>query len=849
MKKATISLTILVLLFSMVLTGDNNLVYAETKGQEQQSILLNLSSDNEFQSDAEYYADFQPYSIPAFDGDIELDDSPPSIDRAPLSISEGDGVVSLNSEAELYGINSAPSAYGVDLISNNFYRWPNLTLPGVPNKVNKKEMTAKELYAGGFMGEDFSRLYAINDDDYGLYAINTLTAEETLIGIVDIPANSRITGMAAANEIMYIIILDSVDGSYCVDGTTSRLAIIVLETAEIFDVGTLPNSKCMIDIAFVPDNGMLYGVDLRTDSLHRINPRTASDSIVGNLGIDANYAQGMDYDVSNNVLYWAAYSGGGASELRIIDINTGASAQIGTYPDSQKIDSFAIVSTEDDSFLPNPNGYSFENYIGINFNDLTIEDLRYMFGDENVCQKVLGNYCIPKVQALLWKTAKSISFGHCEGMSVSSLRYFAGSDFHPEYNTVFDLEKRNNVIRMWNSKSDTISARKNIAFFQVLQSMNPVKGYKNDSRNDSVSVTLQKIISALQGPKTEYLNLFVRKPGSGGHAITPYKVVDRGNGGYWVYVYDNNHPNDFNRKVVINTIYEKWMYDMGGNLGFWEGDSTTNTMGVVPLSVYAQQPICPWCDVTLLNGTPEQQILFDGSGELLVRDSQNRRLGYENGVFFSEIPNAYIHVDSGGLGVEGPLVYTLPSTETYTMHLTGTQEKQAGEATLMGYGPGYAINLENILVNSSTNDIIVFSDDGTNITYTPNQNQNATLATAVDTVNGSWQLQVDGLLLTTGQQNALTVNTTSEGFTLNANNNDSAEYEIFIMRSSDDGLEMYSHKAVSKNIGETHTIRFGVFKDQNIVILDIDRDGDGVIDESIPLENQAKKLYFPMISN
>ena len=190
--------------------------------------------------------------------------------------------------------------------------------------------------------------------------------------------------------------------------------------------------------------------------------------------------------------------------------------------------------------------------------------------------------------------------------------------------------------------------------------------------------------------------------------------------------------------------------------------------------------------------------------------------------------------------------FSLPVTDEYILNLTGPQFKQTGEASFVAFGPGYAANLKNIQVNSQTNDSIIISTDGTSISYLPNQNQTATLSSAVDTVNGSWELQVNGMPLTIGQQNTLTVNTISESFTLNANN-DSAEYDIYIMRSSSDGLEMYVHGAVPKNSGEIHTIRFGVFKDQNIVILDIDRDGDGVIDESIPLENQVKNLYLPLV--
>jgi len=71
--------------------------------------------------------------------------------------------------------------------------------------------------------------------------------------------------------------------------------------------------------------------------------------LVGGLGVDPNYAQGMDYDEENNVLYWAAYTT--APELRIIDITTGASALIGTFTQGE-VDSFAIAAGGSVADLP-----------------------------------------------------------------------------------------------------------------------------------------------------------------------------------------------------------------------------------------------------------------------------------------------------------------------------------------------------------------------------------------------------------------------------------------------------------------------------------------------------------------
>ncbi|MCK9247064.1 MAG: carboxypeptidase-like regulatory domain-containing protein, partial [Anaerolineaceae bacterium] len=57
--------------------------------------------------------------------------------------------------------------------------------------------------------------------------------------------------------------------------------------------------------------------------------------------VDANYAQGMDYDEENGILYWAAYTT--LAELRIIDIYTGASVALGAFTQGE-VDAYAIAA-------------------------------------------------------------------------------------------------------------------------------------------------------------------------------------------------------------------------------------------------------------------------------------------------------------------------------------------------------------------------------------------------------------------------------------------------------------------------------------------------------------------------
>ena len=274
---------------------------------------------------------FQPYSIPAVPAVTANDSQPASILRDP-NAAETIGNLELNALSDRYGITAAPPAYGAEVYPNDrLYRWDDASVPGTSTAVGN--LTSTALFAGDFMGDDFSTLYGISYDNDGLYAINTATAAATLIGLTTPPAGASFTGLAGGNGIMY--------GMAANCGTSSTLMQVDLNSGATTTIGNLTSATCIIDIAYVPGDGMLYGVDLVTDSLYRIDPATGADTLVGSLGVAANYAQGMDYDEVNNVLYWASYTT--SAQLRIIDINTGASAPIGAFTQGE-VDAFSIAA-------------------------------------------------------------------------------------------------------------------------------------------------------------------------------------------------------------------------------------------------------------------------------------------------------------------------------------------------------------------------------------------------------------------------------------------------------------------------------------------------------------------------
>ena len=269
-----------------------------------------------------------PLSIPAFTDALPEDTRTISIGRAPEA-AKGVGLQSAGNG--LPGTLAGSPAFAIDIYPGyNLVNIPDTEVPGVWNIIGS--VGSYDFFAGDFVGGDFTTLYAVEYNTNGLYAINTATAAQTLIGPTTPPAGETFSGLSGAPDgTMYGLVTScSASSLVTVDGTNGATTLL----------GALPGVGCGIDLAYNPDDDMIYIVDLLTSNLMKVDPATLEVTTVGALGVSPNYAQGMDFDEESGVLYWAAYVSAG--ELRVIDTTTGASALVGTFPSGAETDCLAF---------------------------------------------------------------------------------------------------------------------------------------------------------------------------------------------------------------------------------------------------------------------------------------------------------------------------------------------------------------------------------------------------------------------------------------------------------------------------------------------------------------------------
>lgn len=120
------------------------------------------------------------------------------------------------------------------------------------------------------------------------------------------------------------------------------------------------NNGLVVGIALGRDmNNNLYSYDIDTDMVHRIDRNTGMATMLGPIGFNANFGQGMGYSENEDQLLITAFNGSTFKpELRSVNTSTGASTLISTIVPSETFQ-FAWMSIFDPTL--GSNEFSSEN--------------------------------------------------------------------------------------------------------------------------------------------------------------------------------------------------------------------------------------------------------------------------------------------------------------------------------------------------------------------------------------------------------------------------------------------------------------------------------------------------------
>jgi hypothetical protein len=165
-------------------------------------------------------------------------------------------------------------------------------------------------------------LWAIDNAAQTLGTIDLATGAYVSQGaLTGVPTGHTITGMKFDPLDSDVVFVTSTDGA------VSQLHRLDPVTRELTLVGDITGLALVIELAIAND-GTIYVHDIADDTISTVDRATGASTLVGPTGINANFAQGMDFDAGSGTLYAWLYVGGGVNNLSTIDLATGAASLV-----------------------------------------------------------------------------------------------------------------------------------------------------------------------------------------------------------------------------------------------------------------------------------------------------------------------------------------------------------------------------------------------------------------------------------------------------------------------------------------------------------------------------------------
>ncbi|MDQ2677521.1 MAG: hypothetical protein M3Y51_02165 [Actinomycetota bacterium] len=374
----------------------------------------------------------------------------------------------------------------------------------------------------------------------------------------------------------------------------------------------------------------------------------------------------------------------------------------------------------DSGFRPTVDGFSFENY----GNDgdvvnMRAQDIHALFGDD-VCASGTGPECRLSSPAVTWmdQVNAAMDGGHCEGMAVMSQILHTGA----KRPTDFGAEQTFQI-----DPSVDLEVYPAIARWFAMQATEPTMGANLEGLTPAEVVEqLERTLPGPRTPENTYTIAIFQADRSGGHAVTPYAIEDRGEGVKWILIYDNNHPG-IPRAIEVDTDADTWSYEAATNptddSSLYEGDATTLTLELAPLAARLEPQTCPFCAGELDDDVAElNQLTLTGPGARLgstdfyVTDPSGRAFGRRGGVSLSEIDGGTVTPFLTGLEDDPAPFLGVPAGFSSTVTIAAG-DADADDMVFALVGAGYDAVVRGIDIAAGHEDRIELSQDGTRLTY------------------------------------------------------------------------------------------------------------------------------------
>ncbi len=434
-----------------------------------------------------------------------------------------------------------------------------------------------------------------------------------------------------------------------------------------------------------------------------------------------------------------------------------------------------------------------------------------------------------------WKKIKGNWKGSCFGFSLTSMIAFGNRN---EFYNLFPFINNFNDLRSLTAGDEERRAI-NQLFIGQFGERYQAHRRANWLQPPSQTVADLKAMFIADERDDRILLLYSNDPhDTGAHAVVPYKLEahetlpDR----YWIYVYDNNAPNDFTLRFLVNTAVDIWSYSRYPNWGGSSGLFLSNPMSDYYNDFNIEKAKTKGSLNNFKSSADGLIEISQSSGmNIEIRNTAGESVGYIDSTLVSNIADAlplipvtgYSHPPTGFELTAGEYDITIDNFQD-----SSTYVSVVADSMIYQYSRNDAESNQQDRLSFTESFSIANPDAG---------NKRVDLQTIL--VEESRERVVDITNLAVGQGDSLSTNFAADGEYKLRNFGDDSSYDLRLELVSETENPVFIHNDIVLPPNSSHILQpdWDDLQNQPLQIL-IDEGNNGTIDDSITVVNQPTAI-------
>jgi len=241
------------------------------------------------------------------------------------------------------------------------------------------------------------------------------------------------------------------------------------------------------------------------------------------------------------------------------------------------------------------------------------------------------------------------------------------------------------------------------------------------------------------------------------------------------------------------------------------------------------------------------EIWLEGDAHLLITDTTGQGIGFKDGKSINEIPGAKSNGNKFGVDVwdiTAEPVYYIPTNIDFTISIDGSHLTAPTTSTVTMIGPGYALEVSDIVLAPGQTDTLDVLPDGSLLSYRTESGATPFMLVAVETDAADYLFGVYGEQMAPGEALNLSLDTKHGQLSVDSiDNTEPGSYSLEVAKYDDQGEQIFGAEGIKLAPDDVIYVDYLNWPGNGQpMALDVDYGGDGTVDETLEVADITDTL-------